>query len=366
MKIMLIGAGVIARTHAAAAALLGEPVEILAADPSADARDAFAAEHPHTRFFESADAMLAEPVEVDDIVIVATPPRHHAAPTLAAFASGRHVLVEKPFAMTVDEAETMLAASIASNRLLGVCSTRFRGLPHTEAVKAALADGLIGEPYALRFQNVWPGSRPGIEYQPQSLWFLDRSQAGGGVVMDWGPYDVSTLLELLRPTSVEVRDAWLGTPGLAGDPTDVVHDVESHAGASMRFHLPSGLALPVVLERANHSSGEAISAAELLGDRGSLRWTPFDSAQPVRHTDDSGTVTDLERPATLDASPMDRPLVFFRRHLRGLPSFASVGAAPVDELRLMHAIYDVAGDGMPRTVDVRGPIATASRIEELL
>lgn len=369
MRILLIGAGVIARTHASAAALLGEPVEVIAADPSAEARAAFAAEHTGARLMETADEMLAEPAQADDVVIVATPPRHHAAPALAALASGRHVLVEKPFALTVDEAEQMNEAADAAGRLLGVCSTRFRGLPHTEAVKAALAAGIVGEPYALRFQTVWARSRAGIEYQPQSRWFLDRAQAGGGVLMDWGPYDVSTLLDLLRPTAVEVRDAWTGSPRTAGDPADVVHDVESHAGASLRFHLPSGGTLPVLLERANHTSGESVAVGELLGDRGAVRWVPFDSAQPVMHHADGADAADaveLPRGPVLPFTPFDRPLVFFHRRLRGRPSFAAIGAAAVDEMRLIRALYDVADDGIARTIEMRGPIATADRVEELL
>ncbi len=368
MRLLLIGGGVIARTHAAASRLLGERVELAVADPSLHALAGFVAEHPTARTFDDAARMLAEPARDDDIVIVATPPRMHADPAVAALASGRHVLVEKPLALTVEEGERMLAAAEAAGRLLGVCSTRFRGLPHTEAVKAAVAGDLIGEPYLLRFQTAWARSRAGIEYQPQSRWFLDRSQAGGGVLMDWGPYDISTLLDLLRPERIEVRDAWLGSPRTSGDPGDVVHDVESHAGASLRARLPGGQVLPIVFERANHTSGEPRAVAELLGERGALRWVPFDSAQPVlHHTERNGeqVVDELPRPPVLPYTPFERPLVFFHRHLRGLPSFAAVGDAVVDELRLLRALYDVADDGVPRSVEFAAPVATAHRVEEL-
>jgi predicted dehydrogenase len=365
VRVLLIGAGVIARTHASAAALLGEPVEVLAADPSPQARAGFAEAHPEARLFDGAEQMLAEPA-ADDVVIVATPPRHHVGPALAALATGRHVLVEKPFALDVAGAERVAAAAEAAGRLLGTCSTRFRGLPHTEAVKAAMRDDLIGEPYALRFQTVWARSRAGIEYQPQSRWFLDSAQAGGGVLMDWGPYDVSTLLDLLRPRAVEVRDAWIGSPRTPQDPQGIPHDVESHAGASMRFHLTSGAMLPVVLERANHTAGEPLASAELLGARGALQWVPFDSAQPVRHRAGDDTVTELPRPATLPWTPFDRPLVYFHRALRGRPSFAALGTAAVDELRLIRAIYDIAAGAPPRTVAMSAPIATAASVEELL
>lgn len=369
MRLLLIGAGVIARTHATAAGLLGETVELLVADPSAEAREAFLAEHPGAQTFADSLEMLGLPAEPGDIVVVATPPRHHLGPALAALDSGRDVLVEKPLALTVDEAERMLAAAEAHGRVLAAASTRFRGLPHTEAVKRAWREGLVGRPYALRFQTAWARSRAGIEYQPQSRWFLDSAQAGGGVLMDWGPYDVSTLLDLLRPVRIEVRDAWLASPRTSSDPTDVVHDVESHAGAALRATLADGSTLPVVFERANHTPGEPVAVAELLGDRGALRWVPFDSAQPVRHhtedADGEPVVVDLPRPETLPLTPYDRPLVSLHRHLRGLPSFAAVGAAVVEELRLVRALYEVAADGIPRTVEFTAPIASARGIEDL-
>lgn len=370
MRLYLIGAGVISRTHAAASTLLGEPVEVIVADPSATALEAFLAEHPGARTFGDAETMLAEPAHEDDIVIVATPPRLHLGPTLAAFASGRHVLVEKPLALDVDEAQRMRDAARDAGRVLGVCSTRFRGLPHTEAVKAAMAGDLVGRPYLLRFQTVWPRSRAGIEYQPQSRWFLDSAQAGGGVLMDWGPYDISTLLDLLRPQRIEIRDAWLGSPRTSTDPTDIVHDVESHAGAALRVTMPGGWTLPVVFERANHTSGEQVAVGELLGERGAVHWVPFDSAQPVLHhtdaADGSAAVLELPKPATLPFTPFERPLVFFHRHLRGRPSFAAVDDAAVDELRMLRALYAVAQDGVPRTIEFAAPVASAQRIEELL
>lgn len=357
MRLYLIGAGVIARTHVAAAAHLGVPVEVRVADPAQAVLGDFLAAFPDASGFASAEVMLAaeEPAR-DDVVVVATPPAFHAATAIAAARSGRAVLCEKPLAMTVEEAERMLEAAEAAGVLFGTCSTRFRGLPHTEAVKRVLTSGALGEVRALDFATVWPRSRAGIEYQPSSRWFLDSTKSGGGVVMDWGPYDVSTLLDLLHPVAVEVLDAWLAQPRTGADPADVVFDVESSAGAAMRFLAADGSVVHVAYRRASGTHETERARAELAGTTGAVRWTPFDSQQPVSlRTDDGGGGVREEEVPPPTRSPLsifDRPLVEFWAALQGRPSLATVGALAVDEFRVLRAIYDVARTGVPARVEV--------------
>jgi predicted dehydrogenase len=288
------------------------------------------------------------------VVIVATPPVLHAGPAIAAARSGRNVLCEKPLAMSVDEAEEMLRAADEQGVLFGSCSTRFRGLPHNETVKKVLASGVLGELVHLDFVTKWPRSRAGIEYQPASRWFLDRSKSGGGVVMDWGPYDISTLFDLFEPDRVEIVDAWTAKAETGADPHDVVHDTESTAGATLRLGRRDGV-LRVNYERANGTHAEEFARAELEGTRGSLRWVPFDSQQPVYlATDVDGQRHEEEVPAP-PRSPLtifDRPLVHFHAALRGRPSLASIGAEAIDEFRCVQGIYDTAESGAPTVVEV--------------
>jgi predicted dehydrogenase len=358
MRLYLIGAGVIARTHVDAADHLGVPVDVRAADPNPDVLADFLVPFPDAAGFASAEAMLAaEAPEPDDVVIVATPPAFHAETALAAVASGRATLCEKPLAMSVDEAERMLEAAEAAGVLLGSCSTRFRGLPHTEAVKGVLASGVLGDVPALDFATVWPRSRAGVEYQPSSRWFLDSSRSGGGVVMDWGPYDMSTLFDLLDPVAVEVQDAWIAQPRTAADPDDVVFDVETAAGAALRVHRRDGGVVHVAYRRSSGTHATEEARAELIGTTGALRWAPFDSQAPVHlRTDVDGEVHEEEVPPP-EREPLtifDRPLVEFWEALQGRPSRATVGAAVVDEFRCLRAIYDVARTGVPARVDVHG------------
>src|SRR3954452_13540177 len=136
MRLYLIGAGVIARTHAEAAGKLGEPIELRVADPASEVLAGFLEAFPQAVGYPGAEAMLGAEAAADgDIVIVATPPVFHSGPAIAAARSGRNVLCEKPLALSVAEAEEMLHAADEHGVLFGSCSTRFRGLPHNEAVK---------------------------------------------------------------------------------------------------------------------------------------------------------------------------------------------------------------------------------------
>jgi predicted dehydrogenase len=359
MRLYLVGAGVIARTHATAAAKLGEHVEIHVADPAAGVLDDFAATHTPTGSYGSADDMLASSApRDDDVVVIATPPVAHAAAALAALRSGRHVLCEKPLAMNSREAQQLLAASREAGRMLGICSTRFRGLPHTEAVKQVIGSGRLGDLYALTFATKWARSRAGVEYQPASRWFLDSSVSGGGVVMDWGPYDMSTLFDLLDPVRVEVRDAWIAQPRTSADPADVTFDVETDAGAALRFTRADGSVIPVAFARASGTHASETAHAVLSGTLGAVHWTPFDSSKPVFLRTDAGDGTVREEavdpPPRSDVTVFDRPLVSFVDALRGRPSHAVVGGRAIAEFLVLRAIYRAARTGELQTVEVGG------------
>jgi predicted dehydrogenase len=354
MRVYLVGAGVISRTHVEAAEKLDIDIEFRVADVSRAMLDDFAVGYPGIPAFDSVDEMLAsEPAAADDIVIVATPPFAHLEPTLAAFASGRHVLCEKPMAMNVEQAERMLDAANRAGKLLGCCSVRFRGLPHTETVKRVIASGVLGELYHASFVNKWSRSRSGIEYQPQSRWFLDSSRSGGGVLMDWGPYDIATLTDLFDPASIDISSAFIARPTTSADPADVVFDVETAAGASLTLIDGAGQRLAVDFQRASGTQGEEVFRAELEGTAASLRWKAFDSQAPVilRIDRGDGIVEEVVDPQPREPfSVFDYPLFHFTNAVRGLPSRANLGERAVDHFRWIRAFYDAAADGGPRRV----------------
>lgn len=101
---------------------------------------------PGTPLFESADALLNGPV---DAVIVATPYEEHARSAIAALRAGKHVYLEKPFAMDVAEADAMTQAWRGSGRV-GMVGFNYRYNPLFQALRADIAAGKIGKLISLR------------------------------------------------------------------------------------------------------------------------------------------------------------------------------------------------------------------------
>lgn len=356
MRFYLIGAGVISRTHAETIRKLAaeETVEFKVADPNHQALAGFTEKYPEAKAYTDAKEMLAEEAREDDIVIVGTPPFTHFSLSLLALESGRNALCEKPFVMTREQSEQLLEAAEKNNRLVGCCSVRFIGTPKTEEVKKYIQSGKLGDIYKVTFIFRNQRGRPGVEYQPESRWFLDRSKAGGGAVMDWGPYDFSVLNDLFKPASVEVSAAWMNKPVTEADPVDVVYDVEGHVGAMLKYELEGGKHLWVQYERAACTHGDNYYHVEIEGTLGAVKWSPyFESDEVVYKSDSNGQVVAYAQtlPNNGKFGFMDNPVYYFYKRVKRQPSPAVVNEQAVFNFRCMQAIYDCAESGLPQQVD---------------
>ena len=133
-------------------------------------------------------SMLRE-AEVD-AVAVNLPNALHAEVTIAALRAGKHVLVEKPIALTLAEADAMVEASRSHKRLLMVEQTQ-RFDPAHEVAHELLRGGSLGAVTQLRGRighagpEYWAGS--------QASWLIDPRQSGGGALVDVGIHIVDLL-----------------------------------------------------------------------------------------------------------------------------------------------------------------------------
>ncbi len=121
--------------------------------------------------FETYDRMLADP-EVD-IVHVATSPALHAKQALEALRAGKHVLVEKPMAITAADADEMLAIAGEKNLHIGV-DFMMRFGPLAAAVKRLVAEKPLGALVRAQLTNC-----AGDEGLVPGHWFWDKAQSGG-------------------------------------------------------------------------------------------------------------------------------------------------------------------------------------------
>src|SRR5262245_18530093 len=113
---------------------------VAAADPREEARRQFEADF-QCRVYREVDDLCADPNV--DAVYVATPHQFHAAHAIAALSAGKHALVEKPMALSLDECRAMVAAARQSGRQLIVGHSHSFDLPilHT---KKLISSGRFG------------------------------------------------------------------------------------------------------------------------------------------------------------------------------------------------------------------------------
>lgn len=367
-RVYMIGAGVIAGFHAEALDKLpggGRDAELIVTTRDPARLKAFLKKYPRARGVADAAAMLAEPARADDIVIVTTPPLHHLPGSLAALASGRHVLCEKPLAMNRREAVKMVAAAKRKRRLIADCGGRFLNLAINRAVDQLIAGGGLGDSYLANFIHRTQRGRGGVEYQPESPWFVQKKFAGGGILLDWGPYDLTHLIELYRPRRVEILQAWARTPVAAAKlPKGVRIDVDMHFGATLRLHRADGKPVTVNWERASCVHGPERRLMELDGTHGSVAWdwTNWNDRTLRLLRDRGGKAVETKKVFAVDPiGPHAKPLVYLHAAVHGARLKNGVVAAgpaaglAVNEgalrrFELLCAVYDCIADGRARTI----------------
>jgi predicted dehydrogenase len=123
-----------------------------------------------------------------DAVLVLTSMNDHGRLARAALEAGKHVLVEKPVATTLAEAEPVLAAAEASGRLL-LCAPHILLSPTYRAIHARVTGGEIGALLTARARYGWAGPEWG-------RWYYEP---GGGALFDLGVYNVTSLCGFFGP-----------------------------------------------------------------------------------------------------------------------------------------------------------------------
>ena len=158
-----------------------------------------------TRLAQGSQAFAARPYTdpqalIEDreiqLVVVATPNDTHASLSIAALEAGKHVVVEKPMAPTLAEADQMLEAARRNGGLLTVFHNR-RWDRDYRMLKTLVGEGLLGElltigSRVMTYGAEWPNY--GVsESRPQ--WRM-KAAYGGGFLADWGPHLLDQCLDL--------------------------------------------------------------------------------------------------------------------------------------------------------------------------
>lgn len=248
LGIGIIGGGRICGAHASAAAALPETrlTGIAETDPE---RLAAAMQLYRCPGWSDYRELLTD--ETTDAVVVLLPHHLHLEAALAALRAGKHVLLEKPMALTVAECDAILAAAAEAGRTVMVGHIH-QFFPHNTRMRELIATGAIGTPILATdtwYKPYWEGKRP--------QWFLEDACGGGMWPMN-APHMVDRLSFFLNERVVAVK-------GRVANPT---FGLSSDMGAA---YLEFASGTPALLAHAGYREGVERFEAEVMGTEGQLR-----------------------------------------------------------------------------------------------
>ena len=186
----IIGCGVISDFHANALFALSEDAHLVGvADARPEAAEKFA-QVKGVRAFSSVDEMLACP-EID-VVTICVPSGFHADIAIKAANAGKHIIVEKPMAITTEQLNAMEEACAKNGVLLSsIAQSRFT--QGVEMTKRAIEEGLLGK---MVCADVYMKFNRTQEYYNSGGWRGTKAIDGGGALMNQGIHGVDLLLYL--------------------------------------------------------------------------------------------------------------------------------------------------------------------------
>ncbi len=277
-------------------------------DPNAETLARVADAQGITKRYADADALIAG--EQLDILTIAAPPRYHAALAIAGFAKGWHVLCEKPMAMSLAEAEAMLAAAKDAQRV-HILGHQSRYNPVRARIRDLIRHGYIGTPRHAHYQAFAPGNA----LTERWTWWSTRAE-GGGMLGEYASHQI----DLLRWYFGEVGYAEGRVETFARqrpDPDGRVREVTSDDYADVGLTLGSGVSARIVVSAAAGSrSGPRL---ELHGSAGSLILEPGDRLLGIRGGAEPEDLTVAEdRPSLIGWGSNDTFTPAFQRLVEAL------------------------------------------------
>ena len=247
----VIGAGGIADRRTIPGMMLCDNAELVAVmEINMELAEKCRAKWGCKKAYDNEADLLADP-EID-AVYIATPVVLHARQAMAAADAGKHILIEKPLAMTSEEGEKVIAYCESKGvKIAAGLMMRFGA--YVQAMKKAVAEGKIGKPVSAYAQfTCWYPDMPGN-------WRQSKKNGGGGAMMDMGVHCIDLLQYILGSKAKDVA--------AFQDTLSFQYEVEDSSTVMMR--LENG-AQCVVQSNFNIPDDAAKWRVEIFGDQGRL------------------------------------------------------------------------------------------------
>lgn len=251
MRIGLVGYGGWGRVHAAVIARIPDLslAAVVCGSPASAA--AAAADLPGVAVFLELEALLADPAV--DLIDIVTPNDLHADMAVAALDAGKHVLLEKPMATTLADAERVAAAAERSGRYLGI-GLQLRVSRQWARARELIAEGAIGR---ARYGNLTLFRRP---FRGGSGGWRHASDRVGSWILEELIHHIDLLLWYFRERGLPVEVSADGVPSALGAG---MHDAFT---CTLRFADGAYAVLSQCVGGFEHSL-----LLEIAGDGGALR-----------------------------------------------------------------------------------------------
>lgn len=289
LRVALIGAGLMAKSHTLAYTSVPRLFPDLPAQPVlevlADIDDAHARQAAQRLGFARWTGDWREAVndpEVD-IVDIVTPNATHFEIAMTAIAQGKHVYCEKPLALTAAEAKQMWVAARAAG-VRTIVGFTYLGYPGVQLIRQLVDDGTLGEIWSVKSHFILDAN---ADPRLPRTWHYERAKAGFGAWGDVGSHVVALVEAVAGPiarvfaefsTVVPLRPAAAGAAsyGTTAAADAPLEPVENDDIAVVLARLESGATATMEANRVGNGHPFDVTL-EVLGSRGSARWSQQDS-----------------------------------------------------------------------------------------
>jgi 1,5-anhydro-D-fructose reductase (1,5-anhydro-D-mannitol-forming) len=327
MRWILFGASTIASQHMIGALRATGQTAAWVVSGSAERASDYAAAHGIGRSTTIAAEALADPA-TDAVYISSTNEKHHAQ-ALAAIAAGKHVLCEKPLAMTVAEADQMVTAAARAGVVFAT-NHHLRCSGSHRTIRDLITAGRVGRVLSLRIFHA-------VHLPPHLQgWRINDAGAGGGVIPDITVHDADVARFLLDEDPAVVV-AQLASSGMGKGVEDSVMSVWS---------MPSGA---MVMSHESFTHPFAGSGLEVHGTEGSIFARNVMTQLPVGQID-LVTATGREGIPFPDHDLYVQGLTDFLSAVAGTGRPAATGSDGVASLAVAVAVRTAALSGQRQVV----------------
>jgi len=291
----------------------------------------YADNHQIPRSFSDLTDLLTDP-EIDAVYISTTNEKHKDQ-ALAAIVAGKHVLCEKPLAMSVEDAIEMVTAAEKSGVVFAT-NHHLRNAGSHLKIKELIQDGKIGMVQSIRvFHAV---------HLPENLqgWRIDNAEAGGGVIPDIVVHDADTVRFYLEEDPLEVTAA-----ERSGSMGQGVED-----SVMSIWTMPSGV---MVQTHESFTHRFAVTGIEVHGTKGSIVARDVMTQRPLGEislTDESGTHSVPFRNHNL----YSRSIGLFAEAVKGNGRPSADGVDGIKSLAVAMAVKEAATSGQSVRVNYGG------------